>query len=157
MKFSTVFAASIVALSQAQNESSPDMDVFRSVAAEMNGRSDGNALMIQQILQFYLGNKGKNTALAPKMLSYGCWCQILIERKGLGEPIDAFDEICHRYQQCSKCVAIDHAGTLVAGEQCNWETARYEIDFDADTGRMGCDLNNVKKNQCGFNQCSERL
>ena len=65
--------------------------------------------------------------------------------------------ICHRYQQCSKCVAIDNAGTLIAGEECAWDTARYEIDFDADTGRMGCDLNNVKKNQCGFNQCTERL
>ena len=88
MKLSTVIAAT-VAIVQGQQ---PDMEVFRSVSAEMSGRSDGNALLIQQILEFYLGNKGKNLSLAPKMLSYGCWCQILVERRGLGEPVDAFDE-----------------------------------------------------------------
>ena len=79
----------------AEERKKPDMGAIKAAAEEIKGsnRSDGNALMIQQFLEFYLGTNGDNLALAPKMLSYGCWCQLLVKRQnGLGEPIDALDE-----------------------------------------------------------------
>ena len=56
-------------------------------------RSDGNALLMQQMLQFYLSVvHGVGTEEVEQMLSYGCYCQLLTTRKiGVGEPVDALD------------------------------------------------------------------
>lgn len=160
MKLSTVFAATLAVVSNAQKKKvkKPDMAKFKAAKAEiaLGNRSDGNALLIQQIIEFYLSTKNLDFTTAPKMISYGCWCQLLVNRKnGLGEPVDEFDAICKQYQQCSKCVNIDaNKEGLTAGEgaECNWETSKYEILFDADSGRMGC--NPDATGECGMKQCS---
>ena len=71
------------------------MASIRAATAEIatGTRSDGNALLIQQMLQFYLGFAGESTDDVEFMLSYGCFCQLLVSRKeGKGEPVDEFDE-----------------------------------------------------------------
>ena len=156
MKLSIVFAT----VACAQKAKKPDMGKFKSAMAEVSSgaRNDGNALLVEQQLMFYLDAEGRDTALAAKMLSYGCWCQLVQNRlNGVGEPVDEFDAICKKYQACSRCTAVDNDGTLTAqGEVCSWSTARYEISFDGDNGRFFCDPATTKS-QCGQNQCSERL
>ena len=53
-------------------------------------------LLIKQMVEFYLGS---DFAMAPQLLSYGCWCQILGDQRkhGLGEPLDTLDQICKGY------------------------------------------------------------
>ena len=121
---------------------------------EKGSRADGNAFFIRQFLEFYLGEAGEDVSIAQAMLSYGCWCQIIVERKhGLGEPVDQLDLICKQYQQCSKCVALDNANEFSAhGQACAWDTAKYEVDFDPDTQRMTC--NEIASGgSCGVSQC----
>ena len=63
-------------------------------------------------------------------------------------------EVHFFYQACSKCTAIDLPDELgLGGEPCSWETARYEIAFDADTQQFGCDENAT--GVCGMAQCQE--
>jgi len=155
MKLSTIFTVATVAQAQ-KRPTKPDMSKIKAAIAEINAgaRTDGNGLLIQQQLEFYLSAAGESLDQAPKLLSYGCWCQILTNRRnGLGDPLDVIDEICKRYQACSKCVAIDNEGELTAqGEVCSWSTARYEIAFDADSSRFGCDDKSTKS-ECGRGQC----
>ena len=56
-------------------------------------RSDGNALLISQMLEFYLTVVHELPAnKVEMMLSYGCYCQLLTTRRiGVGEPVDEFD------------------------------------------------------------------
>lgn len=56
-------------------------------------RSDGNALLISQMLEFYLIQvHGITPDKVEMMLSYGCYCQLLTNRRvGLDEPVDEFD------------------------------------------------------------------
>ena len=71
-------------------------------AIKSGTRTDGNALLIQQMLEFYLSFSGQDTSKAPEMLSYGCFCQILGERQeGKGKPRDDLDEYGH-----GKCTFI---------------------------------------------------
>ena len=90
MKISAIFTTAVFGanIKDAQSEA-------RAAALEISRgfRSDGNALLIQQQLQFYLSVvHGVGTAEAEQMLSYGCYLQLLTTRKvGLGEPVDAFD------------------------------------------------------------------
>ena len=156
MKLSIVFAT----VACAQKAKKPDMAKFKAAMAEVSSgaRNDGNALLVQQQVEFYLAAEGRDIALAPKMLSYGCWCQLVQNRlNGVGEPVDEFDAICKKYQACSRCTAVDNEGELTAqGEVCSWSTARYEISFDGDSSRFFCDPKTTKST-CGQNQCSERL
>lgn len=125
-------------------------------------RSDGNALLISQMLEFYLITvHGLEANKVEMMLSYGCYCQLLTNRKiGIGEPVDEFDAICRRYQQCTSCVAMDEAGKTINNgngpEECNWESGRYEISFVQGQIRVDCENNNTK---CGVNlcKCDEQL
>ncbi|CAG5078609.1 Oidioi.mRNA.OKI2018_I69.PAR.g9033.t1.cds [Oikopleura dioica] len=152
MKFSAV----LLAVSQAASVA----DLNRQVVSAQNeitkgARSDGNALLIQLLLEFYLDDAGHNTNRAPQMLNYGCFCQLLETRRvGLGTPVDGLDEICQRYQRCTQCVAHDQSGSTVnvEGEQlaCNWENGRYEISFDSGTGRVKCGGNGP----CGTKLCT---
>jgi len=150
------FSAAIIALSQAASVTELNRKVASAQTEIATGaRADGNALLIQQLLEFYLNAAGHNTGKADQMLNYGCYCQLLEQRRvGLGTPVDGLDEICQRYQRCTQCVAHDQEGSLVtvSGEQvaCNWENGRYEISFDAGTGRVDCRNNNG----CGKKLCS---
>merc|ERR1712050_490982 len=56
------------------------MSAIRAATEEIasGARSDGNALLIQQMLEFYLGFNGLSTDNAEAMLSYGCFCQLLV-------------------------------------------------------------------------------
>ena len=134
-----------------------DFEFFEKVSEPIGTLStDGNALMIQQILSVYLDqlNVNDTLVLSRKMLSYGCWCQILAERKhGQGEPIDEIDLICKQYQQCSKCVELDHQDGVLVGnnslERCSWETAQYDtLVFNG--ARIECDS---AGESCGVAQC----
>ena len=121
-------------------------------------RSDGNALLISQVLEFYLTVvHGLNANRVQMMLSYGCYCQLLTTRKiGIGEPVDEFDAICLKYQQCTRCVQHDEAGKMITNEdgkvECNWENGRYEISFIQGQQRVDCSAN---ANKCGVNLCKE--
>ena len=90
MKLTAIFTTAVFGanIKDAQTEA-------RAAALEISRgfRSDGNALLVQQMLQFYLSVVHEvGTAEAEQMLSYGCYCQLLSTRKiGLGEPVDAFD------------------------------------------------------------------
>jgi len=66
-------------------------------AITTGARSDGNALLIGQMLEFYLTVvHGLNANKVEMMLSYGCYCQLLTSRRiGLGEPVDEFDALVH--------------------------------------------------------------
>ena len=61
----------------------------------MGARSDGNALLINQMVEFYLTVvHGVSANKVEMMLSYGCYCQLLTTRRiGLGEPVDEFDAL----------------------------------------------------------------
>jgi len=132
------------------------MSAIRAATEEISSgvRSDGNALLIQQMLDFYLTFNGKGTSNVEEMLSYGCFCQLLVTRKeGKGQAVDVFDEICMRYQQCTKCVENDNIGFLTQeGEACTWEAGRYEIGFDAETLRMKCNEDS-SDGVCGISLC----
>jgi len=123
-------------------------------------RSDGNALLISQMLEFYLTVvHGLEADKVEMMLSYGCYCQLLTNRKiGVGQPVDRFDEICRRYQQCTQCVAHDESGKGSGSDnsECNWESGRYEISFVQGSNRVDCSAN---LNDCGINlcKCDEQL
>ena len=70
--------------------------VRSSVEAIASGaRSDGNALLIGQMLEFYLTVvHGLSANKVDMMLSYGCYCQLLTARRvGLGDPVDEFDAL----------------------------------------------------------------
>ena len=56
-------------------------------------RTDGNALLIGQMVEFYLTVvHGLDASKVEQMLNYGCYCQLLTTRKiGLGKPVDALD------------------------------------------------------------------
>ena len=89
---------SLIALTTAQKNKLPDMSKIALAQQEisMGARNDGNALLIKQMVEFYLGS---DFAMAPQLLSYGCWCQILGDQRkhGLGEPLDTLDQICKGY------------------------------------------------------------
>jgi len=71
------------------------MESFREANTEISAgtRSDGNALLISQMLEFYLLEvHGLNANKVEMMLSYGCYCQLLTSRRiGIDEPVDEFD------------------------------------------------------------------
>jgi len=130
----------------------------KATAAEiaLGARSDGNALLISQMLEFYLTViHGLSRDQVDQMLSYGCYCQLLTSRKiGVGSPVDKFDEICKKYQQCTRCVRHDQEGNTIQtnGEEreCNWENGRYEISFVQGQDRIDCTQNLT---QCGIDLC----
>lgn len=136
----------------------PSMDGIEKVKQEISDgvRADGNAALIQQMLQFYLGQTGQPTGNALPMLNYGCWCQLLTERTpGKGEAVDEFDSLCRKYQRCSKCVGFDHADKVTgSGDICNWETSRYEISYNAELERLDCSVD-ASDGACGFDQCKD--
>merc|ERR1712203_278263 len=136
------------------------MSKMKNALAEINegGRADGNALMMRNMLEHYLTVAGQNVDKATKMLNYGCWCQLLGDsrRNGMGDPVDKLDEICKKYQACTRCVAVDNVDFLTGPQklECTWESARYEIDFDSGSDQFTC-LESAT-DQCGMAQCSER-
>jgi len=72
----------------------PSMNEIKKVQKEiaLGLRTDGNASLIQQMLQFYLGMNGQSTENAVAMLNYGCWCQLLTDRvQGKGDAVDELD------------------------------------------------------------------
>jgi len=72
----------------------PSMNGIKKVQKEiaLGLRTDGNASLIQQMLQFYLIMSGQSTDNAAAMLNYGCWCQLLTDRvKGKGDSVDELD------------------------------------------------------------------
>jgi hypothetical protein len=163
MKFSSVVLSTLAATAAAQQR--PDAQRMAKIRNAQNVirtgvRSDGNALLIQQMLEFYLSFSGQDTSNVEAMLSYGCYCQLLVQRKeGKGEPMDKFDEICLKYQQCTKCVEADNPDfTTQEGKDCSWENGRYEIAFDSGTNRMGCP-EAAADGECGATlcQCDEQL
>ena len=158
MKLSIVFAAAATVNAQKNKKNKPDMSKFKNAMAEINmgSRSDGNALLIQQQVEHYLAAADLPLSDAPKMLSYGCWCQLLGDsrKNGVGEPVDELDQLCKEYQACSRCTAIDNADEVNAdGVPCSWSTARYEIEFDAGSQTFGCTSKSTKS-PCGLAQCS---
>jgi hypothetical protein len=51
---------------------------------ERSARSDGNAFLIRQMLEFYLSQAGFDSSLAEQMLNYGCYCNLLPNRFQVG-------------------------------------------------------------------------
>ena len=88
----------LIALTTAQKNKLPDMSKIAIAQNEINAgaRNDGSAVLIQQIIEFYLDADGIDISFAPQLLSYGCWCQLLGDQRkhGLGEPLDTLDQIC---------------------------------------------------------------
>ena len=88
----------LIALTTAQKNKLPDMSKIAMAQNEINmgARNDGSAVLIQQIIEFYLAADGIDISFAPQLLSYGCWCQLLGDQRkhGLGEPLDTLDQIC---------------------------------------------------------------
>ena len=96
MKFSTIFMSSLVA-AQNRGQINKINAKLEKVQRELDQgtRSDGNTLLIGQMLEFYQtvifgGNADNKDA----MLAYGCYCQLLVQRKeGRGEPVDELDQL----------------------------------------------------------------
>ena len=83
-----------------------------------------------------------------KIWQYGCWCNFDDRlMKGAGKPVDEFDSICQKFQQCLRCSKIDafHNGT---------ECDAREHDFSPKDKKMTwvhiCD----NKNSCNKHICS---
>lgn len=135
---------------------------------ERNARSDGNAFLIQQMLEFYLSQAGFDSSIAEQMLNYGCYCNLLPNRfqvgfnhkkrrklsfQGKGNPVDNLDLFCQQYQRCSKCNVFDNLGVSNDnGSMCSVETAKYEISFNAEIQRLDCSSTGTF-DVCGANQC----
>jgi len=94
------FSFSLLAISVYGASVAPDVERLverlRLATEEIRSgiRSDGNALLIFQMVQFYLGFAGEDTSLADPMLTSGCFCQLLVtSMEGKGHhPMDEFDE-----------------------------------------------------------------
>merc|ERR1712025_1144520 len=72
------FSAAVIALSQAASVTDLNRKVVSAQTEIAKGaRADGNALLIQQLLEFYLDREGHNPGRAAQMLNYGCYCQLL--------------------------------------------------------------------------------
>ena len=108
------------------------------------------------MLEFYLSFGGKDTSNVEAMLSYGCFGQVLVQRKeGSGLPLDKLDEIFSKYQQCTKCVEMGNVGFVTQeGKDCSWENGRYEIRFDPERNRMSCPAEGAD-GDCGLQLCKE--
>ncbi|CAG5109582.1 Oidioi.mRNA.OKI2018_I69.chr2.g4102.t1.cds [Oikopleura dioica] len=121
---------------------------------ERSARSDGNAFLIRQMLEFYLSQAGFDTSLAEQMLNYGCYCNLLPNRfQGKGDPVDNLDLFCQQYQRCSKCNVFDNIGVSTDnGNICSVENALYEISFNAEIQRLDCS-STASQDFCGANQC----
>lgn len=154
--------ATLAALSMADPVSEPLALANTNARSSMleiatGARSDGNALLIQQMLEFYLTVVHEVPAnKVEMMLSYGCYCQLLTTRRiGLGEPVDEFDAICQKYQQCTQCVKFDQTGKDIDNgdgpTECNWGNGRYEISFVQGSERVDCTSN---KGDCAVDLCT---
>jgi len=157
MKFSQILLNGILA--------APSSELLKSVPGladlmkfqdnlERNARSDGNAFLIQQMLEFYLSQAGFASSIAEQMLNYGCYCNLLPNRfQGKGNPVDNLDLFCQQYQRCSKCNVFDNLGVSNDnGSMCSVETAKYEISFNAEIQRLDCSSTGTF-DVCGANQC----
>ena len=61
--------------------------------------------------------QGQDSAMADKLLDYGCWCRIRnaesggVEMQkvvaGHGDPVDAIDAACKAWHHCKTCTSID--------------------------------------------------
>ena len=91
MKISIFFASSLASAASINDANTDAKEAFNEIS--VGARSDGNALLISQMLEFYLTTIHEVPAnKVEQMLSYGCYCQLLTTRRiGLGEPIDEFD------------------------------------------------------------------
>ena len=91
MKISYIFAGSLASAASITDANTGARQAINEIAA--GTRSDGNALLISQMLEFYLTTiHGVSANKVEQMLSYGCYCQLLTTRQiGLGKPVDEFD------------------------------------------------------------------
>jgi len=144
---------SILALALAQEET---LSPLRTEVQESRNNREGNPTIIELALQSYYNLANEDWQQASKLLQYGCYCQILNNeegRHGMGEPVDALDEICKTYHQCSKCTGIEFGDqTTIAGDSCDWQSALYEIDWNADFTEQVC-VEEAADGDCGIAQC----
>jgi hypothetical protein len=161
MKLSAVVAMSCVAVTTAQKNKNKRPFSFhenRVNAAQGENRAiegaDGNLNLVELHLQTMLSVIGEEWQETPRqMLNYGCYCQLIARRPGVGEPLDALDEACRAYQHCAKCNGMDHGDqTTINGEACNAVSARYELQNNE--ARDGFECNDeASDGDCGISQC----
>ncbi|CBY33253.1 unnamed protein product [Oikopleura dioica] len=100
--------------------------------------------LYHNILSIYLQMAGFDLNLRDQLLNYGCWLQIRNAGQdgmvpGTGEPVDPFDELGRKYQQCIQCVKLDG---------CDWDSGiAYEVGFNG--VRIQC----ISTTECRVNPC----
>ena len=56
-------------------------------------QTDDNMRVVLLHLQTMFANAGEDWKTKPRqMLNYGCYCQLIARRPGVGEPLDSLDE-----------------------------------------------------------------
>ncbi|CAG5112821.1 Oidioi.mRNA.OKI2018_I69.chr2.g6994.t1.cds [Oikopleura dioica] len=100
--------------------------------------------LYHNILSIYLQFAGLDLNLRDELLNYGCWLQIRNAGQdgmvpGVGEPVDPFDELGRKYQQCIQCIKLDG---------CDWDSGiAYEVGFN------GIRIQCISTDECRVNPC----
>ena len=89
-----------------------------------------------------------------QVLSYGCWCNFETTFNGRGAPLDAFDKVCQKWAQCTKCIEMDKI--CHTDETGSHSSGEYDIKITKYDNSFTCNMNDDKCTR-SYCQCDSHM